>query len=121
MKDFDWTEDINSLPVDTKRASNKSMKYNPTLTDEIFDEVRSLVTKIWTTPEIIGSDDEFGYVTEKMNVVNSLPKTWGSVIQMIRMFHFRIQREIIFVHLSQEANESIKLEMYDRGWCTTDF
>ena len=116
MTEFDWTEDINQLNVNTSMASNKSMKYEPILTDEIFNEVRSLVTKIWTTPQIIGTDDEFGYVTEKMDIVNSLPQEWTSVIQMIRMFHFIIQRDVIFKYLSQDANESIKLEMYDRGW-----
>ncbi len=121
MNEFDWTEDINSMNADTSKASKGDMKYNPILTDKIFNEVRSLVTKIWTTPQLIGTDDEFGYVTEKMDIVNSLPKEWTSIIQMIRMFHFKIQREIIFVHLSQEANESIKLEMYDRGWSVMDF
>lgn len=120
--EFDWTDDINELNVDTLRASNKTMKYNPILTDEVFNEVRSLVTKIWTTPQLIGTDDEFGYVTEKMNIVNSLPpQEWTSIIQMIRMFHVLIQRDIIFKNLSQEANESIKLEMYDRGWSSKDF
>jgi hypothetical protein len=119
--EFDWTEDINELNVDTMRASNKSMKYEPILTDEIFNEVRSLVTKIWTTPQIIETDDEFGYVTEKIDIVNSLPQEWTSVIQMIRMFHFIIQRDVIFKYLSQEANESIKLEMYDRGWSAKEF
>jgi hypothetical protein len=115
MNEFDWTNDINSLPIDTMRASNKSMKYEPILTDGIFTEVRSLVTKIWNT-----FDNEFGYVDEKMAVVNSLPQEWTSVIQMIRMFHVLIQRRI-FEALSDEANESIKLEMYDRGWCAQDF
>jgi hypothetical protein len=118
--EFDWTEDINELNVDTMRASNKSMKYEPILTDEIFNEVRSLVTKIWTTPQIIGTDDEFGYVTEKIDIVNSLPQEWTSIIQMIRMFHMLIQRKI-YETLSQDANESIKLEMYDRGWSAHDF
>jgi hypothetical protein len=121
VNEFDWTEDINQLNANTSMASNKSMKYEPILTDGIFTEVRSLVTKIWNTPDIIGTDDEFGYVTEKMETVNSLPQTWGSIIQMIRMFHVLIQREIIFVHLSKETNEAIKLEMYDRGWSNKDF
>jgi hypothetical protein len=113
--EFDWTEDINELNVDTLRASNKSMRYDPILTDEIFNEVRSLVTKIWNT-----FDNEFGYVDEKMAVVNSLPQEWTSVIQMIRMFHMLIQRKLFEV-FSRETNEAIKLEMYDRGWCATDF
>jgi hypothetical protein len=114
MNEFDWTKDINSLPVDTIRAS-MGMKYDPILTDEIWSEVKTMVTKIWNT-----FDNEFGYVDEKMGVVNNLPQEWTSVIMMIRMFHFLVQRKI-FENLSQESNESIKLEMYDRGWCATDF
>ncbi len=114
--EFDWTDDINSLPIDTIRASNGKMKYNPILTDEIFNEVRSLVTELWHRID----DNRFGYVDEKMEVVNSLPQEWLSVLKMIRMFHMVIQRRI-FKTLSQEANESIKLEMYDRGWCAHDF
>jgi hypothetical protein len=112
--DFDWTNDINSMPVNTIRAS-KGMKYNPILTDEVFNEVKNICTKIWNT-----YDNSFGYVDEKMEVVNSCEKNWTGVILMIRMFHFLIQRQI-FNNLSPEANESIKLEMYDRGWCATDF
>jgi hypothetical protein len=116
MNEFDWTDDINSLPVDTLRASNGKLTYNPILTDEIFDDVKGLVTKLWNT-----YDNEFGYVDEKMGVVNSLPKEWDSVILMIRMFHYLVQRDVIFKRLSDESNESIKLEMYDRGWTATDF
>ena len=94
--EFDWTEDINELNVDTLRASNKTMKYNPVLTDEVFNEVRSLVTKLWHRID----DNKFGYVDEKMEVVNSLPQEWTSIIQMIRMFHVLIQRDIIFKTLS---------------------
>ena len=113
--EFDWTEDINELNVDTLRASNGKMRYNPILTDEIFNEVRSLVTRLWNK-----YDNQFGYVDEKMETVNSLTKEWTSVIQMIRMFHMLIQRKI-YETLSQDANESIKLEMYDRGWSAHDF
>lgn len=116
MKDFDWTEDINSMSADTPMASKGDMKYNPILTDEIFNEVRSLVTKLWSK-----YDNTYGYVDEKMSVINSLDKSWSSVIRMIRMWHFTIQREVIFPRLSQETNEAIKLEMYDRGWSHKDF
>ena len=115
MEEFDWTEDINSLPVDTIRASKGNMTYNPILTDEIFGEVKNMATRIWET-----FDNQFGYVDEKMDIVNELPKEWTSVIQMIRMFHMVIQRKI-YETLSQDANESIKLEMYDRGWSAQDF
>jgi hypothetical protein len=115
MEEFDWTNDIGGLNVNTIKASDKSMKYNPILTDEVFNEVKTLVTNIWNQ-----YDNQFGYVDEKMDVVNELPQEWISVIQMIRMFHFVIQRKI-FKTLSQEANESIKLEMYDRGWASMDF
>jgi hypothetical protein len=116
VNDFDWTEDINSMNADTPKASKGDMKYNPILTDEIFNEVRSLVTKLWST-----YDNTYGYVDGKMAVVNSLDKSWTSVIQMIRMWHFTIQREVIFKRLSQETNEAIKLEMYDRGWTYNNF
>lgn len=116
MNEFDWTDMVEPLSVDTLRASDTEWKYNPILTDKIWDEVKDMVTKIWNT-----FDNEFGYVDEKMTVVNSLPREWTSVIQMVRMFHFKVQRGIIFKNLSQEANESIKLEMYDRGWSAMDF
>jgi hypothetical protein len=118
VKDFDWTEDINSMDVDTNRASNKGngFKYNPELTDEMFNEVRSLVTKLWST-----YDNKYGYVDEKMAVVNSCEKTWTDVIKMIRMWHHTIQSQVIFPRLSKETNEAIKLEMYDRGWTARDF
>jgi len=108
---------VEPLNVDvTIKGSNIDLKYNPILTDKVWNEVKDMVTEIWNT-----FDNEFGYVDGKMDVVNSLPKKWTSVIRMIKMFHYVIQREIIFDNLSQEANESIKLEMYDRGWSTLDF
>jgi len=113
MEDFDWVEDIN--PLNIRRTSNNEMKYNPVLTDDIFNEVKGLCTKLWGK-----YDNQFGYVDEKMDEVNSLPKTWTSVIKMIRMFHVLIQRRL-FERFSTETNESIKLEMYDRGWSHKDF
>ena len=89
MSEFDWTEDINQLNVNTPRASDKSMKYNPILTDKTFTEVRELITRLWNN-----YDNTFGYVDEKMDVVNSLPQEWTSVIQMIRMFHMAIQKRM---------------------------
>ena len=83
-------------------------------------------TQAQDKPWVIGigwnviDDNKFGYVDEKMSIVNSLPQEWTSVIQMIRMFHFNIQRKMFEV-FSDETNESIKLEMYDRGWVARDF
>ena len=113
INDFDWAEDIDSM--DIHMASNKKMKYNPILTDEIFNEVKGLVTQIWET-----YDNTFGYVDEKMSIVNSLPQEWDSIILMIRMFHVHLQMKIL-ENLSKETSDAIKLEMYDRGWTSLDF
>lgn len=113
INDFEWTDDLDA--ADITKASRISMKYNPVLTDRIFDEVKHTVTHFWNA-----YDNQFGYVDEKMAVVDSLPKTWGSVLKMIHMFHPLTQREI-FDNLSDETMEPIKLEMYDRGWTANDF
>lgn len=113
MNDFDWIEDLNTYDINNKL--DKKIRFNPDLTDEVFNEVKTLVTKIWNT-----YDNRFGYVDEKMCVVNSLDKSWDSVIRMIKMFHYTIQMDIIFRVLKKDTIEVIKLELFDRGYPIKD-
>ena len=48
---------------------------------EIFDDMLQAATKVWQT-----YSDEFGYVTEKLNRINSLENYRNNAMVMYRMF-----------------------------------
>jgi len=111
MEDFTWVETIDQKTAE-EYIKNKTEKYNPELTDEIFNEVRSLVTKIWST-----YDNKFGYVDGKMEEVNSLPKnSWDSVIRMLTMFHPNMRNGVILPNLSSVTKEPLLLKLHDENY-----
>lgn len=48
---------------------------------EVFDEMKSIATDIWNT-----YDNEFGYVTEKLNRINSFDNIEDNAMVFYRMF-----------------------------------
>ena len=110
--DFDWVDDINEYPHENIRLTGDKdgFTYNPKLTDEIFNDVKNKIINVWNT-----YDNQFGYVDEKIETINSLPQEWDSVIRMFRMFHVLLRDEIIKT-LNEETTTSLKLELSDRKW-----
>lgn len=110
--DFDWAEHIGEYPGEniTLMGDEDGITYNPILTDEIFNDVKNKIINVWNT-----YDNQFGYVDEKIETINSLPQEWDSVILMFRMFHVLVRNEIIKT-LNEETTTSLKLELSDRKW-----
>jgi hypothetical protein len=52
-----------------------------TPTQEVFDDMKSAAVAIWKT-----YSDEFGYVTEKLNYINSLENIEDNAMVFFRMF-----------------------------------
>ena len=52
-----------------------------TPTQEIFDEMKQISTEIWET-----YDNQFGYVDEKLNRINSFENIEDNAMLMYRMF-----------------------------------
>ena len=52
-----------------------------TPTQEVFDDMKSAAVTIWKT-----YSDEFGYVTEKVNYINSLENIQDNAMVFFRMF-----------------------------------
>lgn len=69
--------------------------------DEIFQEMKEAATQIWMT-----YDNEFGYVDEKLNRINSLENIQDNAMIMYRMFDF-INQAKMRATLSNEAWEYI--------------
>jgi hypothetical protein len=53
---------------------------------EIFNEMRAAATQIWNT-----YDNQFGYVTEKLNRINSLENIQDNAMVFYRMFDWENQ------------------------------
>jgi hypothetical protein len=51
--------------------------------EEIFLEMRKIATEIWRT-----YSDEFGYVSQKLNYINSLENDGDNAMVFYRMFDF---------------------------------
>lgn len=77
------------------------MAYDDAPSDEIFNEIKRAAIKIWQ-----GYDDQFGYASEKIAMVNSLKNyrdNWGT---MVGMFDRQNQMKLL-LKLSPEAIEKV--------------
>jgi hypothetical protein len=110
--DFEWVKDVETVSYDDIRlmGDKDGFIYRPKLTNEIFNEIRGKVISEWNT-----YDNQFGYVDEKLEVVNNLPQEWDSVIQMFRMFHHNV-RCLIIKSLTEDTKTSFRTELSDRKW-----
>jgi hypothetical protein len=73
-----------------------------TPSQEIFNEMKSIATDIWR-----GYDDEFGYVTEKLNRINSFDNVEDNAMVFYTMFDS--QNQVIFIFkASSEVRNYIK-------------
>jgi len=63
-----------------------------TPSEEIFNEMIDIATIIWKQ-----YDDEFGYVTEKLNIINNLRNYEDNVMVTYRMFD-HINQNLELVH-----------------------
>ena len=68
-----------------------------TPTDAIFQEMKDAATEIWKT-----YDNEFGYVDEKLEYINSLGNIQDNAMVFYRMFD-HINKNIMRSKLSNEA------------------
>lgn len=78
------------------------MAYNDAPTDEVFSEIKQVAIEIWKT-----YDDEFGYATEKISIVNSITNfkdNWGTIVGM---FDYPNQLKLLS-KLSPEAIAKVK-------------
>ena len=66
-----------------------------TPTQEIFDEMKQISTEIWNT-----YDNQFGYVDEKLNRINSFGNIEDNAMVMYRMFDW--ENQSIFIKKSSE-------------------
>ena len=68
---------------------------------EIFAEMRDAAIKVWNT-----KDNTYGYVTEKLERVNSIVNIQDNAMVFYRMFDHENQR-LMKAELSQEALDYI--------------
>jgi hypothetical protein len=76
---------------------------NETPSEAIFNEIKEVAIKIWST-----YDNQFGYVDEKVNRINSIRNYEDNVMVCYRMFDSSNQSKMRNV-LSDEALEYINL------------
>jgi hypothetical protein len=76
-----------------------------TPSQEIFDEMKEIATSIWNI-----YDNEFGYVTEKLNRINSFDNILDNAMVFYRMFDWRNQAKFRS-KASKEVLEYIKNNM----------
>jgi hypothetical protein len=69
---------------------------------EIFNEMRAAATQIWNT-----YDNQFGYVTEKLNRINSLENIQDNAMVFYRMFDWENQAKFRNL-ISHQTLEYIK-------------
>jgi hypothetical protein len=74
------------------------MKETPSY--EIFEEMLNIATSIWNT-----YDNTYGYVTEKLNIINNLENYSDNAMIMYRMFDSNNQFEF-------RAKSSLKVLEY---------
>lgn len=73
-----------------------------TPSQEIFDEMKQIATDIWNT-----YDNEFGYVDEKLERINSFDNIQDNAMVFYRMFDWKNQAKFIN-KASKEVEEYIK-------------
>ena len=73
-----------------------------TPSQEIYNEMKSLATQIWST-----YDNQYGYVTEKLNYINSIKNIQDNAMVFYRMFDNNNQ-ETFRANASNEVLEYIK-------------
>jgi len=76
-------------------------KYYIAPTDKIFYEIKKESTKIWET-----CDNNYGYVTEKLDRIKDLDNIEDNAIYMVKMFDSKNQRKLL-LSLSKEARDFI--------------
>ena len=76
---------------------------NETPSEAIFNEIKEVAIKIWST-----YDNQYGYVNEKVNRINSIRNYEDNVMVCYRMFDGSNQSKMRNV-LSDEALEYINL------------
>lgn len=72
---------------------------------EYFDELKNVCIKIWKF-----EDNQFGYVTEKINQIKDLENTATNYMMMIKMFH-PLMWEIHAELLSLEVRNDISIRL----------
>lgn len=73
-----------------------------TPSQEIFNEMKSLATQIWST-----YDNQYGYVTEKLSYINRIDNIQDNAMVFYRMFDNNNQ-ETFRANASNEVLEYIK-------------
>ena len=68
-------------------------------TQEVFDEMKNIATEIWNT-----YDNRFGYVTEKLERINSFDNIQDNAMVFYRMFDWNNQQTFI----SKASHETFK-------------
>ena len=106
---FEWLGDIEPSKIGNRLSSN-GIKYEPKLTDEIFNEIKEQCIKVWNT-----YDNTHGYVDEKVNEIIDLPNSWVNAIRMLRMFHVSLSKHV-YNELSSKTKDRVILELLDRGY-----
>lgn len=78
-------------------------------TDEVFNELVSAATLIWSK-----YDDTYGYATSKINRIKDLENIEDNFMYIFAMFDQENQRKI-FQTVSPECIEALKERMLDGG------
>ncbi len=68
----------------------------------IFDEMKAVAISVWQT-----YDNTYGYVTEKLNYINSIRNIQDNAMVFYRMFDYKNQAKMLEL-LSDEAINYIK-------------
>lgn len=80
------------------------MKYI-TPSETIFNEIKEAAIKVWNT-----KDNTYGYVTEKLEIVNAITNYEDNVMICYRMFdHWN--KQLMLEELSNEAKEYINTNL----------
>ena len=82
---------------------------------EYFDEVKSACIKFWNA-----FDDQFGYATEKINIIKDLENNSTNYMMMVKMFH-QLNWEVLAELLSLEVRNDISIRLNAGHDCETDF
>ncbi len=70
-----------------------------TPTQEVFDEMKNIATEIWNT-----YDNRFGYVTEKLERINSFGNVQDNAMVFYRMFDWVNQQTFM-----SKASPNVKM------------
>lgn len=72
---------------------------------EYFDELKSVCIKVWKL-----ENNQFGYVTEKINRIEIMENNATNYIEMVKMFH-SLYWEILAELLSLEVRNDISIRL----------